>query len=358
MPFATVNGNRIHYLRTDMGAEDDREELVMVHGLATSLAFWYLQYVPAFQDRFRITLYDLRGHGRSDMTPDGYTPASLADDLAGLLDHLGITSAHFLAHSFGGVITMNLASRQPERVRSLVLADTHISAVRHVETPQEWRHGEALQRIVDRHGLDLSTRDPYFGYKLLTRVAHWQLNGLTVPAELAQLAGPLMGQRNNRAAQHWLHLMQSTGAEAELMGDDGLTLERLRQFDFAIMAMYADHSQARLTGAELLDLWPHAVFRRVRDAGHFFPTSKPEEVISGCQRFWDGEFGADPLRRRAGDSQQRHFRSDRVYQDGGQWYFSTREDARVGPFPDGDKAQASLGRYLRHVTAAAAAAAA
>lgn len=351
MPFATINGAKIHYLRTDEGV-DGREELVMVHGLATSLAFWYLQYVPAFQDRFRITLVDMRGHGKSEVTPDGYTPAELARDLSGLLDHLGVESAHFLAHSFGGVVTMNLACQQPGRVRSLVLADTHISAVRHVETAQEWQHGQTLQEILDRHGLDLNTREPYFGYKLLTRVAQWQLNGLTVPSELAQLAGPLMGQRNNGAAKRWIHLMSTTGAEAQLMGDDGLTLEKLRRFDFPIMAMYGDHSQARLTGSELLDVWPHAVFRRVRDAGHFFPTSKPEEVISGCQRFWSGELGADPLRRREGDATRRHFRSDRIYQDGGHWWFSTREKDRIGPFPAGEEAKANLDRYLREMAAA------
>lgn len=352
MPVAVVNGVRVHYLRSDDGDASGREELVMVHGLATSLAFWYLQYVPAFQDRFRITLYDLRGHGRSEMTESGYTPQSLATDLEGLLDHLKIGQAHFLAHSFGGVVSMSLACRQPDRFRSLVLADTHISAVRHVETVQEWQHGQKLQQILDRHGLDLNTRDPYFGYWLLTRVAQWQLNGLTVPPELAQLAGPLMGPRGMRTASHWIHLMSSTRAEAELMSDDGLTIDRLRRFDFPIMAMYGDQSQARLTGAELLGVWPHAVFRRVRDAGHFFPTSKPEEVVSGCHRFWAGELGPVAARKRAGEGRRQHFRSDRVYQDQGQWWFSTREKERVGPFAAGEEARASLTRYLRAVAPA------
>lgn len=352
MPVALVNGVRIHYLRSDDGDVAGREELVMVHGLATSLAFWYLQYLPAFQSRFRITLYDLRGHGRSELTEGGYTPQSLASDLEGLLDHLGVRQAHFLAHSFGGVIAMSLACRQPERVRSLVLADTHISAARHVETVQEWQHGQQLQEILDRHGLGLSTRDPYFGYRLLTRVAQWQLNGLTVPPELAQLAGPLMGTRGLRTASQWIHLMSNSRAEAELMGDDGLTIERLRRFRFPIMAMYGDQSQARLTGAELLDVWPHAVFRRVRDAGHFFPTSKPEEVISGCQRFWAGELVPVAERKRAGEGRAQHFRSDRVYQHQGQWWFSTREKERVGPFAAGDDAHASLSRYLRGVAPA------
>jgi hypothetical protein len=53
----------------------------MVHGLATNLAFWYIRYVSAFSKRYRVTLYDLRGHGRSSITDSGYTPKNMAVDL-------------------------------------------------------------------------------------------------------------------------------------------------------------------------------------------------------------------------------------------------------------------------------------
>jgi pimeloyl-ACP methyl ester carboxylesterase len=351
MPVAIVNGLKINYVQIDDGGEDAREDLVMVHGLATNLAFWYLQYAPQVAKRFRVTLFDLRGHGRSDMPPSDYAPATMARDMAGLMDHLGIAEAHFLAHSFGGVVTMNFAVQQPERVRSLVLADSHISAVRHVETPREWAYGERLQEILDRHGLDLDTRDPYFGYKLLTRVADWQMQGLAVPPEMAEVASPLMGKTGSRTAAQWLHLMTTTTAEAEMMGDDGLTLERLRAFRFPIMAMYGDNSQAHLTGSELLAVWPHAEFRRVRDAGHFFPTSRPEEVLQGCERFWGGEYATQLRRHRSGDTGQRYFRSDRVYAAHGAWYFTTRETSRVGPFPGREEARAELASFIQAVQA-------
>lgn len=349
MPMAIVNGLKINYVQIDDGGEGAREDLVMVHGLATNLAFWYLQYAPRVAKRFRVTLFDLRGHGRSDMPTSDYSPAAMARDLAGLMDHLGIQKAHFLAHSYGGVVTMNFAVQHPDRVRSLVLADSHISAVRHVETPREWAYGESLQEILDRHGLDLDTRDPYFGYKLLTRVAEWQMRGLSVPPEMAEVVSPLMGKTGSRTSAQWLHLMSSTTAEAEMMGDDGLTLERLRAFKFPIMAMYGDNSQARLTGSELLEVWPHAEFQRVRDAGHFFPTSRPEEVLLGCERFWGGEYAAQLRRHRSGDGGQRFFRSDRVYASHGAWYFTTRETSRVGPFPGRDEARAELASFIQSV---------
>jgi pimeloyl-ACP methyl ester carboxylesterase len=351
VPVATVNGVRLNFVQMDEGPKGEREDLVMVHGLATNMAFWYFQYAPEFAKKFRVTLFDLRGHGRSDMPATGYTPAILARDISGLMDHLAIDKAHFLAHSFGGVATLNFACEQPDRVRSLVLADSHISAVRHVETLQDWAYGQSIQPILDRYGLELDTTDPYFGYKLLTRVAQLQLRGLNVPGELVEVVSPLMGKTGTRTAAQWLRLMDTTTAEAELMGDDGLTLARLRELKFPIVAMYGDHSQARLTGAELLNVWPHAEFRRVRDAGHFFPTSRPEEVISGCKRLWDGEFTNTPRRHRAGEAQRSHFRSDRVFKTDGAWYFTTREKTRVGPFAASDEASAGLASFISAVQA-------
>ena len=350
MPSALVNRVRLNYVRLGDEGEPPREDLVMIHGLATNMAFWYFKYAPEFVKQFRVTLFDLRGHGRSDMPTGGYAPPNLARDLAGLLDHLGIERAHVLAHSFGGVVAMNLACLEPGRVRSLVLADTHIAAVRHVETPREWAYGRAIQPMLDRHGLDLDTHDPYFGYKLLTRVALWQFHGDSVPGDLVDLVSPLVGSTVSRTAAQWLKLMESTSANVELMGDDGLTLDRLRAFRFPILAMYGDNSQARLTGSELLGVWPHAVFRRVRDAGHFFPVSRAEEVISGCRRFWRGELDGTRAQR-VGEPRRSYFRSDRVFRADGAWYFTTREKARVGPFAAYEEACEVLHREMRALQA-------
>jgi len=354
VPIAHVNGTRLNYVQ--MGAEDGcaQEDLVMVHGLATNMAFWYFQYAPHFSKRFRVTLFDLRGHGRSEMPASGYTPGDLANDLQALLDHLGIQSAHFLAHSFGGVAVLNMACIAPERVKSLILADTHISALRHAGEAKPWGHGQEIQSLLDASGLALDTRDPYFGYRLLTEVAHLQLRSAEVPPALLDLVSPLMGKYGNRTAAQWVKLMDTTQAERELMGDDGLSLDKLRRFGFPILAMYGDNSQARLTGGELLDVWAHAEFRRVRDAGHFFPASRPAEVIAACERFWGGEFTSGP-RHRVGESQKRYFRSDRVYQLDGQWYCLTRENMRIGPFADPDEVREHLALFISAMGAVSAA---
>ena len=342
MPNAIVNGGRINFVQLSEGNDCDREDLVMVHGLAANMAFWYFKYACEFAKEFRVTVFDMRGHGRSEMTASGYTPANLAQDMAGLMDQLNIQKAHIVAHSFGGVVAMNFALANPDRVRSLVLADTHISAARHVKDPGEWAYGQTIQAILDRHGFELETRDPYFGYKLLTRVAEMHISGVSVPPELFDLVNPLTTNTAGRTAAQWLRLMQFTSAEAEMMGDDGLSLEALRKFSFPIVAMYGDRSPARLTGTELLNVWPHAEFRNVRNAGHFFPASRSEEVVSSCRRFWRGDLTQTHRKHRSGEPRRGYFRSDRIFKDTLGWYFTTREAPLVGPFAEFDEAQTIL----------------
>jgi hypothetical protein len=106
--------------------------------------------------------------------------------------------------------------------------------------------------------------------------------------------------------------------------------------------MYGDRSPARLTGTELLDVWPQAEFRNVRNAGHFFPASRSEEVVSACRRFWKGDLTQTQRRYRVGEAQRGYFRSDRIFKDTLGWYFMTRELPRVGPFAAFDEAHAIL----------------
>ncbi len=349
MPVTRINGLRVNWLQLapEVGAPEGGapEDLVLVHGLATNLAFWYAPYATELSKRFRVTLYDLRGHGRSDAPPAGYRPEDLANDLIGLLDHLQIRRAHVLAHSFGGVVALKLACSEPERVASLVLADTHIAAARAGRATRRWEGSERIQGILDQAGLALDVHHPYFGYQLLTAVARLQKSGSPVPTALRELVAPWFGARGHRTAAQWLDLMDDTTAARELGGDDGLDEASLRRLRFPIMALYGDRSQARFTGEELLNVWPHATFQRVRDAGHFFPTTRPGEVLRLCERFWNGELsGAEP--HRTGEPDGRHFRSDRIYESGGQWYCLTREREPLGPFPAAETAQRELVAHI------------
>ena len=99
------------------------EPLVLVHGLADDHRAWR-RSLPDLLLSHRVILYDLRGHGQTTLgEPDG-SLRQLGDDLAALLDAIGVDSADVAGFSLGGTIAMRVAIDHPERVRGLVLVAT------------------------------------------------------------------------------------------------------------------------------------------------------------------------------------------------------------------------------------------
>lgn len=94
------------------------EPLVLLNGIAMSALSWEVVARPLAK-KYRVIRCDFRGQL---MTPADPPPdvAEHADDVAALLDHLGLRSAHIVGTSFGGVVGTLLAARHPDRVRSLL----------------------------------------------------------------------------------------------------------------------------------------------------------------------------------------------------------------------------------------------
>ncbi len=113
---ATING-------IDLGFErhgDHGLPVVLIHGFGLNRSIW-VDMVKTQMQGFRVILPDVRGHGESD-APEGVYPMSLlADDVAGLLDHLEIEKAVVCGHSMGGYIALAFAARYPERLLGLGL---------------------------------------------------------------------------------------------------------------------------------------------------------------------------------------------------------------------------------------------
>ncbi len=118
MPRAKVNGINIDYEICGSG-----EPVIMIQGLGGPRVGWTFQK-RAFSWHYRVVLFDNRGVGRSDKPVERYTIKTMADDAIGLMDHLGIESAHVMGTSMGGMIAQELAINYPERVRKLVLVCT------------------------------------------------------------------------------------------------------------------------------------------------------------------------------------------------------------------------------------------
>ncbi|HEY7201850.1 MAG TPA: alpha/beta hydrolase [Candidatus Dormibacteraeota bacterium] len=131
MPFADVNGQRIHY--HDSGGAGT--PLVLAHGLLMDQEMFAHQ-VAAFGARHRVVTWDERGHGLTVTTPDDFSYWDSADDLRGLLDALGIERAVVGGMSQGGFLSLRFALSHPERVIGLVLLNTQAGPEDPEQLPQ------------------------------------------------------------------------------------------------------------------------------------------------------------------------------------------------------------------------------
>ncbi|MGQ9571845.1 MAG: alpha/beta fold hydrolase [Dehalococcoidia bacterium] len=118
MPKVRVNDIQLYYEVHGQG-----EPLLLIMGLGANARSWQMQ-IPFFSREFQVVAFDNRGAGRSDKPAERYTIRLFADDTAGLMDALGIDSAHVYGQSMGGLIAQELALNYPERVRTLVLGST------------------------------------------------------------------------------------------------------------------------------------------------------------------------------------------------------------------------------------------
>jgi 3-oxoadipate enol-lactonase len=111
-----VNEGELYFETAGVG-----DPVVFLHGFGLDLRMWDPQF-EAFQSRFRVIRYDLRGFGRSSLPP--VSPHAHEDDLNTLLLHLGAVPAHVVGLSMGGRMALRFAAVYPQSIRSLVLADS------------------------------------------------------------------------------------------------------------------------------------------------------------------------------------------------------------------------------------------
>lgn len=167
-----VDGVQICY---ETIGEADGEPLLLIMGLGGPMLWWDDAFCAALADRgFYVIRYDNRDCGRSSkmrgrvkvvrtylgVERPPYALTDMARDAVGLLEHLGLDSAHVAGMSMGGMIAQTLAIHHPERVRSLVsIMSTTGNKLVGYPSPK------ALQRLFDRRA---RTREQYINAAVST----------------------------------------------------------------------------------------------------------------------------------------------------------------------------------------------
>jgi len=118
MSIAQVGDINIYY-----EIHGEGEPLLMINGLGGNMTSWF-RILPLLSQEHRVIAFDNRGAGRTDKPDIPYTMEMMADDIAGLLDAIGIDAAHIFGISLGGMIALNFALLHPQRIISLILGCT------------------------------------------------------------------------------------------------------------------------------------------------------------------------------------------------------------------------------------------
>ncbi len=263
MATAEVNGVTLPYV-----VEGSGPPLVLIHGWAVNHHFWDGD-IEALAEHYTVIRYDRRGFGDASGKPDLTADAA---DLAGLLDHLGITRVHVMGHSQGANVALTLAIRYPQMVRGLVLFGPG-PALADLSLPPSTKgppvpHWIALGR---QYGVD----------SLRAAIARWAANSFG--------GGPL-----SRAAMERAQQMLQTYSGADLLDPPApLNLAPLPRLDdlqslaTPTLVIHGDQEMAmvRLVAETLVYGIPGAQRVVVAGGGHTVNWAEPERFAAEVLRF-------------------------------------------------------------------------
>lgn len=230
------------------------EPLLLIQGLGQGVWAWREQ-MPAFACAYRTIVFDLRGSGRSPLTPEGCTIGDLAADAASVLDR---RPAHVVGLSMGGYIALTLALVHPELVRSLVLVGTGAGGADRTRRPPEVRDAflDALAR-------------PYEEYARATMPYTFAPGWAEANSERYE---EILAARLERPATH--ATIAAHGAACQRFYDEGCPVEGI-EVRTLVMHGDADRILPVENGRALAARLPNAEYVELPGAGHDLPHEDP-----------------------------------------------------------------------------------
>ena len=163
------NNELIHYkFHENVG----KKTIVFSNSLGSDLSMWDPQ-VEYFKDQYQLICYDKRGHGKSSPIEGPYTFDMLEKDVISLMDELSIVKAHFIGLSMGGMTSLGLALKHPNRFNKLVCcaarADMPPPAI------EAWDQRMAVVEDIGTQGVVQSSLERWFSDEFRNDVSNYQI---------------------------------------------------------------------------------------------------------------------------------------------------------------------------------------
>ena len=251
MEKANIKDIQIAYTRRGSG-----KPLVLVHGYPLDHTIWD-EVLPLLENNFDIILPDLRGFGQSDVVESQYKITDMAEDIAGLLDQLGIEKATIAGHSMGGYVSLAFASAHPKRMAGLGLIASQASA-----DPHERKQGryDAAEEIM-KTGVQPVAESMSAKLTLDKRVQAY-VHGLIAAQPPAGLAGALKAMAER---------------------DDSITILSSFQFPVVLIHGKADELIPVQRAQEIKSAIPQATLMELSAIGHMPMMENPQATATALK---------------------------------------------------------------------------
>lgn len=249
---ATINRDGVNIYYEDNGSGP---AVLLSHGYSATTRMWAGQ-VEALKSQYRIVTWDMRGHGQSDSPDDAaaYSEQATVDDMAAVLEHLGIESAVIGGLSLGGYMSLAFNLAHPTMVRALMLFDT----------------GPGYRNPVGREGWNETAR---------RRAEVFEAKGLDALGSSAEVR-----VSQHRSAQGLAH-----AARGMLAQFDARVIESLDSISVPTLVLVGDKDQPFLAGTDYMaNKIPNATKVVIENAGHASNIDQPEAFNAEVRRFLAG----------------------------------------------------------------------
>lgn len=257
--------NDVHIAYDDQGSGP---AVVLIHGFPLSRRMWHPQVKHLVEAGYRVITPDLRGFGESG-APDGpYSMSLYADDVVGLLDHLGIEIGIIGGMSMGGYVLLNLLERHPDRVSAALFLVTRATADDDAGKARRTKLAHAVDDQSPRIVTDFFSELVFAPgtYERRPELVE-QVRGWMEGAHKRGLQGGLLAMRDRKDYSPDLPLL------------DFPSLVIGAEEDKAVPIEHARHIAERL---------PRATFCAIPNAGHMANLEEPEIFNRGLIDFLDG----------------------------------------------------------------------
>jgi len=249
-----TNGINMHYTRTG----GNKPPLILLHGLMTNGLCW-AGLARALEKEYDVIMPDARGHGNSSVPDFGYRYEDHANDVAGLINALRLPAPILLGHSMGGMTAAVVASRKPNLLRGLVLADpTFLSP----KVQREVRDSD----VADQH----------------RRMLNMSLDEMMADAR----------NRHPNRPEETIKLFAQARLQTSMAAFDVLTPPNpdyemlVSTIDVPILIVFGDKGMVlSVVAGELQRLNPRLQAEQIREAGHSVHLDQPERFAAVVSSF-------------------------------------------------------------------------